>query len=191
VARRREACINGADPPTPLAAGEAGSAGSDPAWAKLAYPANLTISNLAYFLAAPTLCYQVWGRSPPGPPWTVLCAKGFRLSQAEAVCTTTAHLTCSEHRSASPVSGLLCAAAHAPQPNYPRSGSIRWKWLVSAAGGSRVQGVQGGTAGWLVGAAEHRSPIYACSHTTGDGTQAMQGCTLWPHAACRRGAGWS
>ncbi|KAJ9518496.1 hypothetical protein QJQ45_018593 [Haematococcus lacustris] len=39
--------------------GERGSPGSPAEWALLAYPENLTLSHLAYFLAAPTLSYQV------------------------------------------------------------------------------------------------------------------------------------
>lgn len=42
-----------------MRAGERGSAASPAEWALAAYPENLRLGDLAYFLAAPTLSYQV------------------------------------------------------------------------------------------------------------------------------------
>lgn len=40
-------------------------ADSDPEWATLRYPENLTVKNMLYFVAIPTLTYQVssWARA--------------------------------------------------------------------------------------------------------------------------------
>ncbi|KAF8065886.1 DGAT1C [Scenedesmus sp. PABB004] len=42
-----------------LRPGERGAPESDPAWATLRFPENLTVPNMLYFLAVPTLVYQV------------------------------------------------------------------------------------------------------------------------------------
>lgn len=48
-----------------LTPGERGAPGTSPEWATLRYPENLTASNMLYYLAAPTLTYQInFPRSP-------------------------------------------------------------------------------------------------------------------------------
>lgn len=42
-----------------LRPGERGAPGADPRWAVLRFPENLTLGNMLWFLAAPTLVYQV------------------------------------------------------------------------------------------------------------------------------------
>eukprot|EP00798_Chlamydomonas_sp_ICE-L_P001934 gene1934-33344_t len=67
-AARRGGVVIGLSKPTKpgaLMPGERGSPGTPDEWALLAYPYNLTVSNVAYFVAAPTLVYQVnYPRSP-------------------------------------------------------------------------------------------------------------------------------
>lgn len=88
--------------------------GTSPEWATLRYPENLTVSNMLYYLAAPTLTYQVcsffWVEGL-GPNLTSIAAAAAGLNLNFSGALLLLH--------------PLCA-----QVNFPRSPRVRKRWLL-------------------------------------------------------------